>query len=233
MQAGGEKGPEDASRRPVDRPALPSPRPAWVVVLGGVMLLFAFHLFLGGLSGLSGGPAPALSGGEGGPTAAGLDPAVAALRQALMEAAARVDGIKLRAHAASQVVLAIVLLFAVAAIATNDRRGRTASLAAAWVGIAYHLGSAAFFVFVVRAGLLAAPGWLDGAVASHGGPDPVRLRQELLSSTSTLLLLLPITLSLLGIGFSLILMRYFGGPRGRAFYGVLAIEMPSQPQPRG
>jgi hypothetical protein len=232
MEAGGEKGPQDALR-PAGRPPLPSPRPAWVVVLGGVMLLFAFHLFLGGLSGLGGGRATALAGTDGGPTVPGVDPAVAALRQALMEASSRMDGPQMRAHAAAQVVLAVVLLFAVAAIATNDRRGRPASLAAAWVGIAYHLGSAMFFVFVVRAGLLAAPGWLDAAVAVHGGTEPARLRQELLSSTSTLLLLLPLTVSALGIGFSLILMRYFGGPRGRAFYGVLAIEVPGQPQPRG
>jgi hypothetical protein len=227
---GGQTGPAQRSR-PTGAAPLPSPRPAWVVVLGGVMLLFAFHLFLGGLSGLGG--ARAASSQEGAPLVPGVDPALTALRHALMEAAARLDGTHLRAHAAAQLALAIVLLFAVAAIATNDRRGRPAALAAAWVGIAYHLGSALFFVFVVRAGLLASPGWLDEAVALHGGPDPVRLRQELLSSASTLLLLLPLTVSALGIGFSLIVMRYFGGPRGRAFYGVLAIEVPGQPQPRG
>jgi hypothetical protein len=231
---GGQTGPAERSR-PTGEAPLPSPRPAWVVVLGGVMLLFAFHLFLGGLSGLGGvGRTTAASAGqEGAPLVPGVDPALTALRQALMEAAARLDGTHLRAHAAAQMALAIVLLFAVSAIATNDRRGRPASLAAAWVGIAYHLGSALFFVFVVRAGLLASPGWVDEAVALHGAPDPARLRQELLSSASTLLLLLPLTVSLLGIGFSLIVMRYFGGPRGRAFYGVLAIEVPGQPQPRG
>ncbi len=195
------------------------------------MMLFAFHLFLGGLS--------AFSGTEGGPvdgsaTAPGAEAAQVALRRALMQAFAQVDATMMRSHAVAQIVLAIVMLFAVSAIATNDRRGRPAALAAAWVGIVYHLGSALFFVFVVRAGLLAsAPTWIDQVVALTGGADAGRSRQELLSSTSTLLLLVPLTVSALGVGFSLIVMRFFGGPRGRAFYGVVALDGPSQPQPRG
>jgi hypothetical protein len=233
---GGQAGPKETAGRPEGRPAspsppLPSPRPGWVVVLGGLMLLFAFHLFLGGLSGLSGPGSPAVDGSG---TVAGTEVAQAALRRALMQAFAQVDAGMLRTHAVAQIVLAVVMMFAVAAIATNDRRGRPAALAAAWVGIVYHLGSALFFVFVVRAGLLAsAPSWIDQVVALTGGPDPGRSRQELLSSTSTLLLLAPLTVCLLGIGFSLIVMRFFGGPRGRAFYGVVALEGPSQPQPRG
>jgi hypothetical protein len=220
MQQGGQTPP----RVPSPLPPLPSPRPGWLVVLGGVMAIWAFLLFVDGLSGLR--PPP-----PGGPAAAGTLPAEAAqvaIRRALAQALSRVDGSLMRTHAAAKVLLAGLMLFAVAALATNDRRGRSAALAAAWAGILYHLGSAMFQIFVVREDLLdSAPLWIDHAVALYGGSDPVRARQELLSSASTLLLLVPITASGLGIGFSLILIRFFGGRRGRAFYGVAAVEVPS------
>jgi hypothetical protein len=231
MEAGGQTRPQESSRA-VGPPPLPRPRPGWVVALGAIMLILAFPLFLEGLSGLRFDRPADLS-----PETAVLTSDEAAkleLRRRLAQAFSQVDGNLLRVYAASKLVLAVVMLFAVAAIAANDRRGRAAALAAGWVGIVYHLGSALFFLIVVRAGLLASvPAWIDQVVTMYGGPDPGRSREELLGSASTLVLLVPVTASLLGIGFNLILIRFFGGARGRAFYGGVAVEVPNQPHPRG
>lgn len=233
MEVGGQTRPRDTSRT-AGRPPLPSPRPRWVVLLGALMLLWAFHLFTGGLTGLEVGAAslsdPLTSTGP--QPVAGSEAAQAALRRALAQAFARVDPGLLRAHAAAKLVLAAVLLFAVAAIAVNDRRGRPAALSAAWTGIVYHLGSAIFFVFVVRAGLMAsAPIWIDELEAFHGGTDPARSRQDLLDSASTMLVLFPLAVAMLGIGFFVIVIRFFGGPRGRSFYGGVALEGSTQLPP--
>src|SRR5262249_14872956 len=42
-------------------------------------------------------------------------------------------------HAVSEIAFGLLLLYTVAAVMCSDQRARAAALAAAWVGIAYHI----------------------------------------------------------------------------------------------
>jgi hypothetical protein len=199
----------------------------WMVVLSGLMLVSAFQLFLDGLTGLRGGPLVRASGEP----SAGVDDAAATelLMRILAMALERVDPTLVKAHAASKILVAAVLLYAVAAVASNDRRGRSGALAAAWASIAYHVSSALYSALVVRAGLLAtAPQWRSQLLALQRlASDADAGRMEVLGRADTLLLVGPILVSLVGVGFGVVLLAYFGGRRGRSFYGL----PPRQPRP--
>lgn len=219
-------GPKGPSTR--TDPALPGPsgqRPTWMVVLASMMAVVAFNLFLPGLSALADGPAqlagvPADDSGLGAVSA--QQAAERALRRGLALAFERVDRGALRLYASAKLLVAVLLLFAVAAIAANDRRGRTATLLAAWVAIGYHVAGALFFIFFVRGGLMsAASEWVREvealgreAGAAAGSPEQV------LRGANQILLVLPLGLAALGIAFSLLLITFFGGRRGRAYYGL-------------
>ena len=197
-------------------------RPTWMVVLASLMVVVAFNLFLGGLSALADGPArlagvPVEGDGAGSAEAA----ATRALQRGMAIALQRVDPLLIRTYAIAKLVLGALMLFAVAAIATNDRRGRQGTLVAAWVGIAYHVAGALFFILFVRGRLMdAASEWvrevrnLQNTAFSGGTPEQV------LSWANQAFVIFPVGLALLGIGFSVVLIAYFGGNRGRAFYGL-------------
>ena len=73
----------------------------------------------------------------------------------------------------------------------------------------------------VRGGLMAAaPKWvreveqLGREAGAAGSPEQV------LRWANQVLLWVPVGLAMLGVGFSLVLITFFGGRRGRAFYGL-------------
>jgi hypothetical protein len=114
-----------------------------------------------------------------------------------------------------------VLLFAVAAIATNDARGRAAALAAGAAGIAFHVGNALHFLLLFRNAFLAR---LEPRVSSLLAARPADVGADgvdgLMALLGTVSLVLPLVSAAVGIGFSVVVLRLFGGSRGRAFYGV-------------
>lgn len=193
-------------------------RPAWLVVLAAMMLLYGAGLLFTGLTTLAGTgeiPAPA------GPPEQLSDQALERHVRALIFERAHPAAV--RAHAASEVVLALVLLYAVAAVFSLDPRGRLAAMAAGWTGIAYHLGHAAFVLLVMRQGMLqAAPVAAELALrrqaASGGGRLPSAA--EVAASMDTVILVATAVTAVVGLGFSLLVLRFFGGPRGRAFYAA-------------
>jgi hypothetical protein len=192
----------------------------WMVVLSGLMMVSAFQLFLDGLTGLRGG----LVVRQASTPTAGVDDAAATelLLRILATALERVDPTLIKAHAASKILVAAVLLYAVAAVAANDRRGRSGALIAAWASIAYHVSSALYSALVVRAGLLAtAAQWRPQLLAlKRTASEADAGRMEVLGRADTLLLVGPIVVSLVGVGFGVVLLTYFGGRRGRSFYGL-------------
>jgi hypothetical protein len=205
------------------QPQLPAQRPTWMVVLASLMVVFAFHLFLGGLDELTGGPPHiAERASSGAPVAKGSPEATEALRRALASARAAANPTLLRIRGASNLVFAALLVFAVAAIATRDRRGRPVALLAAWVGVGYHVLGAALFIAVERSGLLATGNeWIEqlAALATRPGADPLT-PQEARAGVGALLVVWPVGLALLGVGFSAAIIAFFGGARGRSYYGV-------------
>jgi hypothetical protein len=220
--SGNAAGPARAS----SHAPLPQQRPTWMVVLASLMVVFAFHLFLGGLGGLTSGGAAELLGAapsQDAPPAPGTpEAAEQALRRGLVTALEAVDPTLLQVYAVAKLVFAALLIFAVAAIATRDRRGRQGTLIAAWVGIAYHVLVAAFFIAVVRTGLLAgSAAWIGEVSAMGTRPGAKALTpNEIRAWADALLVAVPVAVALLGVGFSLTLIAYFGGGRGRAYYGV-------------
>ena len=197
-------------------------RPTWMVVLASLMVVVAFNLFLGGLSALADGPAR-LAGippdSTGAPSAEAA--ATRALQRGMALALQRVDPLLIQAYAIAKLFLGVLMLFAVAAIATNDSRGRRGTLVAAWVGIAYHVAGALFFVLFVRGRLLdAASEWVREVQNLQDSTFPGGTPEQVLRWANQAFLIFPVGLALLGIGFSVVLIAYFGGNRGRAFYGL-------------
>jgi hypothetical protein len=230
---GNAAGPARAS----SHPPLPRERPTWMVVLATVMVVFAFYLFLEGAAGLTRGPAELVPPPAGVAPAAPGTPEAAeqALRRSLVTVLQAVDPTLLRLYAGVKLVFAAALIYAVAAIVTRDRRGRRGALVAAWVGIGYHLLVAAFFIAVVRTGLLEASGaWVDAVVVAMAArPDAQALTaQEIRAWADALLVVVAVAGGLVGVGFSLILIAFFGGGRGRAYYGVPARGVPATGEAR-
>ena len=189
-----------------------------MVVLGALMLGAAFQLLLDGMSKMSTTPSELAGSLLGG---AATDPAnarQAALFEGLAKTLNGLDPRAWRIYGLAKIALAGLLLYTVAALWTNDRRGQKAAVAAAWAGIAYQVGSAAFLIGYVRPGVLAvAPAWVDALVAAEPEGPPA---EQWLEAAGLLLLALPLGLALLGIGFSVLLLVFFKGPKGRAFYGA-------------
>ncbi len=123
-------------------------------------------------------------------------------------------------HAAARFALAAVLLFAVAAVFSDDSRGRRAALLAGWGTILLCVANAIFLVFVVRHGLAAGVEALQRVAADvHGraGVVPPGVA-ELADEAKVLMIHVPMVASVLGVGFGLLLVMTFGGRRGRLFY---------------
>jgi hypothetical protein len=201
-------------------PGIQSPiRPTWVVVLTSLMLLFAAQLFFTALTTLRSlrAPAPIVD--------ASLSTPEDALVREIGAASAALDRAHpaaVRAHAFARLALALMLFYVVAAVFSYDRRGRAAALLAGWLGILYHVGNALFFIFVVRQSLLAmAPAWAN-VMLKQGGAMKDMSGEDLIGIADTMTLVVPVALAAAGIAFCIVLLAFFGGSKGRTFYGVRA-----------
>ncbi len=197
-----------------------APRPTWMIVLSSLMFVWALLAFQMGLTTIrTVGAAPVA-----GPTHIPGLSLEESLRRELEGARVATDRALPRATTAlgiANLALAGVLLFAVAAIATNDARGRAAALAAGAAGIAFHVANSLYFVSLFRGAFLAR---LEPRVTSLLAARPVTVGMEsaegMMELVSTATIVVPVVSGVVGIGFSVIVLRLFGGPRGRAFYGV-------------
>jgi uncharacterized membrane protein (DUF4010 family) len=118
---------------------------------------------------------------------------------AVQELAARVASgvaahpVAVTANALSKLIFALLLLYAVAAVLSADPRARGATLLAAWAGILHQFGEGLFLFLVV---------W------PHSPSDLVSVTAAVFLGTG-----------LLGVAFSVLLLSFFGGRRGRVVFG--------------
>jgi hypothetical protein len=139
---------------------------------------------------------------------------------ALDEAVDRAHPVAAWIQGVARLALALVLLFAVAAVFSDDPRARLASVWAAWGGLALYGGNGAFLLMVVRKEVAAAwPILQQVAVQAHArAGDTPPAPADLAQLASTLMVQVPLLTSSLGVLFSVVLFVTFGGRRGRLFY---------------
>jgi hypothetical protein len=196
-------------------------RPRWATILAVLMLLVGARLFLGSLTDFR----QLLTGQS--MTDLPLEGLADANREVLIrgqialdEAMARIHPMAAAVQASGRFVLAVVLLFAVAAVYSDDRRARLASMIAGWVGMAFHVGTGVFVLLVARHRIgHALPELLKIATKVYRrAGDPVPPMEAMVQLASILMVQVPLMSAGLGVVFSMVLVSTFGGRRGRAFY---------------
>jgi hypothetical protein len=204
-------------------PKAPTSRPAWLVLLSSLTMLYGGFLLISSLDTLRDPQAAARV-----PLTHALTPPEEALAKQLADVNAHVVGLHQRTllgHAVAALPVALVMLFAAASTLSRDRNGRGVTLAAAWLGIAYQVGTLWVTFPIVRdyarlgAPLLAqlVTVQTDGAVSGGVIANGQRATPE---AVTKLLMGVPVVTTILGIAGSLVLIRYFGGRRGRVLYGL-------------
>lgn len=200
-----------------------------MVVLASLMVVGAFHLFMGGLSALAYGPARLAGPMDSASVDASSEEAALtrALQKALVLAFQRIDPLMVQSYAVAQLVVGALLLLAVAAIVTNDRRGRRSTLVAAWVGIAYNVATALFYAVVVRGRVLEATAdWMRDVQGLRDAGFAKGTPEEVLRWVGQVMLVVPVGFHLACVGFCVVVIAYFGGRRGRDFYGLPSRGVP-------
>jgi hypothetical protein len=154
------------------------------------------------------------------PVTRALTPAEDEIARQLADVSARVTTAHVRSiqgNAAASLPVALLMLFAAAATLSRDRRGRDVALAAAWIGIAYQVGTLVLTLPIVRDYATQASPLLARLVALQAVPSDVAATPELLAK---LVMALPVVTAAVAIAISFVLIRYFGGRRGRVLYGL-------------
>jgi hypothetical protein len=194
-------------------------RPRLLTFLTVLMLLVGGPMLIGSMSDLhrvwSGQPDTFKAEGNFTPEQEGL------LRIQLLfsNALLRYKPVVLSLHAVARLGLGLLYLFAVAAVFSDDRRGRRVSLLAGWAGLSVSIANVFYLIFVVR-GML--PWLLPGMSEAFGkgardgstAPPPESVAQQ----AHMLLVDLPMLATGLGVVFSLVLLAYFASRNVRLFY---------------
>jgi hypothetical protein len=224
-----DHGAEPRGVGPLPPPTPPSSRPAWLLVLSSLTLVYGGLLLVSGLTALR-DPVSAARLPVGQP----LAPEQEAIGRRLSEAGTRViqiheGGIRKRAVAA--LIVALVMLYAAAATLSRDRHGRTVTLLAAWFGIAYQIGTLPIVIPIARdyavaaAPLLAELVEIEGKRAKQTGAEAAAggeaaKPESMAKSMESLFVGIPVMVAGLGVGVSFLLIVFFGGRRGRLLYGL-------------
>ena len=117
--------------------------------------------------------------------------------------------------------MALLTIYAVAAILSRDPNGRALAMITAGVGIAYQVGSLPLGVVMARQAATDGGAVLAQVINESGRQPPGFTAAEL----PRLLTLPAILAAALGVACCLVLLVYFGGRRGRTLYGL------EQPRP--
>jgi len=218
------EGPELPAWAKKKLPARPEGRPVWVVVLALAMLVLGGILMISGLTQLTDPEHK---------RATDPDATVQEIqdRQAMNEAMARAfraHPAEVRANAVSKMAMSLVLLFAVAAVFGSDPRARRATILAGWIGLAYQASDLLFYFAVYRKGVVAgAPALMNLAARQSTGKQP---------TAAAVIAAFDVTMvgmAMLGVLFSVVLLTFFGGRRGRTFFGSGADIVRRQPNHGG
>jgi hypothetical protein len=219
LPPGGEdaRAPGPLGPRPAGSPPAKSPdhRPAWLVLLSALTLLYGGTLLVSSLEALSDPRAAAHV-----PTTRGMTPAEDEIARQLLDVTKNVatsHARSIRGNAAASLPVALLMLFAAAATMSRDRRGRQVALAAAWTGIAYQLANLALTFPVVRDYAWQAAPLLARLVALQtDGSEPAATPEVV----AKMVMAFPIVTAAVAIAGSFVLIGYFGGRRGRVLYGL-------------
>jgi hypothetical protein len=137
--------------------------------------------------------------------------------------------VEVQVNAFSKLVMGLLLLFAVAAVFAGDARARKATMVAAWVGIAYQVGEVLFMLRIFRQGVVEGAPALVSLAARQSAAGKVPTVGAVISAFDVFI----VGLGALGILFSVVLLTFFGGRRGRTFFGVGADIVRRQPHHGG
>jgi hypothetical protein len=218
---GREPGPA-ADRDPppgTGRARAPEHRPRWFVLLAALTLFYGGVLLVASLETWRDPRAPTHL-----PQTRSLTPAEDEIAQKLVEVNARVVAAHartIRGNAAASVPLALLMLFAASSMLSRDRRGRTVALIAGWAGIVYQLGTLWLTYPIVRDYARQASPLLAQLAALQGGGQDAGATPEVVAR---IVIAFPIVMTVGAIAGSLVLIRYFGGRRGRVLYGLERAE---------
>jgi hypothetical protein len=190
----------------------PEARPTWVVVLALAMLVFGGRLLISGIGQMGG------SGLERPDEEAASAHTVLEVRAVndQVERAYREHPLAVRLNAGSKVTLGLLMLFATAAVFASDPRARKASMLAAWAGIAFQGADVGFKLLILRKGIVAAAPVLVNLVARQSGVARAPSASAVISALDIFI----VSLGLMGVLFSVVLLTFFGGRRGRRFFGA-------------
>lgn len=180
------------------------------------MLFAASHLALSGLTELASPPDPqkltaALQAEPSEDTAGWVQLATAL-------AVVRADHIRFtRIEAGFKLAWAALILYAVAALMTQDPVVRTVGIAAGWFGLPLQLAQAAFGLFVARPQIVPyLPTIADTLQGAAHGPAADGNADAVLATLRAFTVLGPLLGFALGVGFCALLLASFSGRRGRA-----------------
>jgi hypothetical protein len=190
----------------------PEARPTWVVVLALAMLVFGGRLLISGIGQMTG------SGLERPNEEAASAHNIAEVRAVNdhVELAYREHPVAVRLNATSKVAMGLLMLFAVAAVFASDPRARRVTMVAAWAGIAFQIADVVFKLLILRKGMVAAAPVLVNLVARQSGAARAPSASAVISALDIFI----VSLGALGILFSVVLLTFFGGKRGRSFFGA-------------
>ena len=119
----------------------------------------------------------------------------------------------LKVDAVASILLGVFVLYASSAVLSRDRNGRAMAMASAYLCIAYHLNGVVLWVRMAKDTIQAA-GPLLTEITGQGGNQAVG------RNAAPLVVARQPTLALIGIGWCLLLLLYFGGRNGREAYGL-------------
>jgi hypothetical protein len=199
----------------------PERRPPWLVLLSSFTLIYGGVLLVSSLDALRD------------PRAATHFPVRQAMTQPqeellrqIVDVGARIAAAHtpaIRFNAAAALPVGLLLLFAAASTMSRDRRGRQFTLLAAWTAIAYQILSAALTFPLIREYAREASPQLAQLVAMQAGGAAANATPEVAAQA---VIGFPLLTTALSIAGSLVLLRYFGGRRGRILYGLERPEAP-------
>jgi hypothetical protein len=190
----------------------PTHRPVWMIVLAATMLLFGGGELVGGLMALRDPGARNAIRNVPRPPAA--EEAARKLEPILDDIVARNRQL-LRADTIVSTAFGLFTLYAVAAVLSRDRNGRRLAVLTGVFGIAFQVAELPLKMHIARE-TVAAGGPLLSDVLNAAGEGVRRTESELVGALNMVAALL----ALLGIGWCVLVLVYFGGRRGQQLYGL-------------
>ena len=196
-------------------PKPPTHRPTWMVVLGVTMLMFGGETLVEGLLKVR-DPKALVRQVSRSQVRAPLEEEALAKLEPIRDAIVDRHRVSLKVDAIASIVLGLFVLYAAAAVLSRDRNGRALALISAYLCIAYHLNALVLWVRMAKEAIQAAGPLLAEVTAAMGSQTPGRNAAPL----ATTIVARPPVLALVGIGWCVLLLLYFGGRNGRELYGI-------------